>query len=152
MEVFIGNIGNEATLGEVKAFFRGFSSKADFRMEERKLEDGQQVRFVIADFDSDRLAEKAIKKFAGQSFRTHPLIVREYIHRSYNNERRALNWRSKPWHGLDRRKDERRYKKLIEPSDDFDAILASSQKNEIPQTDDFDHLQIKAYDNLSRKN
>jgi uncharacterized protein YifE (UPF0438 family) len=35
-------------------------------------------------------------------------VVREYKQRSYSNERRALNWRDKPWDGVERRISERR--------------------------------------------
>ncbi len=152
MELFIGNLTPTANLGELIAFFKGFSSKARFRFEEKTLEDGATIRYAVADFDSDKYALKMMEKFAGELYRGKELVIREYLHRSYNNERRAVNWRDKPWRAGERRRDDRRLKAYIAPLDDFEAILAtSSQEKEQTLDEQADHLQVEAYANVARK-
>ncbi len=64
--------------------------------------------FCIANFNTEKTAQKFIKKFNRKSPYGHPLNIREFVHRSYGNERRAINWRTKEWEGDDKRVGERR--------------------------------------------
>jgi RNA recognition motif-containing protein len=148
MDVFVGNITPHTTLNDVMSFFKGFAKKARIRMVDQKLENGKRAYYAIAAFDSDKLAQKAIKKLNGVPLNGQRVLLREFVHRSYSNERRALNWRDKPWDGPERRKSERRKKPQAKKRDDFEALLESSQKNEEKQSDE---LTISAYDNMARK-
>lgn len=116
MEVFIGNLSPNATLSDLIVFFKGFSSKAKFHIIEKRQEGGGKFRYGIAYFDSDKLALKAIKKLNQKPLRGERVVLREYFHRNYSNERRALNWREKPWHGEERRQQERRRKEIPKPA------------------------------------
>ncbi len=152
MELFIGNLPPNANIGELIAFFKGFSSRARFRFEEKTLEDGITVRYVVADFDSDKYALKMMEKFAGQVYRGKELVIREYQYRSYNNERRAVNWRDKPWRAGERRRNDRRLKAYVAPLDDFEKILASSGQEKKQTLDEqADQLKVEAYANVARK-
>ncbi|MCW8841420.1 MAG: RNA-binding protein [Gammaproteobacteria bacterium] len=150
MELFVGNITTTTTLNDVINLFRSFASKARFRMVEKKMENGNRAYYAVADFDSDKLAAKAIKRLNGSIIRGQNVIIREFIHRSYSNERRAVNWRDKPWNGPERRRNERRNKVQAKQRDDFDELLESSQKNEAKEKTG-DSFSIKAYNNMARK-
>jgi len=152
MELFIGNLPSDVSLGEVIALFKGFSSKGRFHLKQKKLEDGTVIRFVVAEFESDKYALKLIEKFAGAPFRGRELVIREYMHRSYNNERRAVNWRDKPWRAGERRRSDRRLKEFVAQRDEFEELLASSRGEEPSEEEQIANLKVQAYDNFARKN
>ncbi len=152
MELFIGNLPPAANLGELIALFKGFSNKAKFRFEQKTIEDGSRVRYVVADFDNDKYALKMMEKFSGQEYRGQALVIREYLHRSYNNERRAVNWRDKPWRAGERRRNDRRLKEYVGEYDAFEDILAAShEKKEESLDEKAAHLKVEAYANVARK-
>jgi hypothetical protein len=105
----------------------------------------------VAVFENDKYALKMMEKFHGELFRGRELVIREYLHRSYNNERRAVNWRDKPWRAGERRRDDRRYKEMVKPKDEFESILATSQAKEKSLDDQADSVKVQAYDNFARK-
>lgn len=150
MELFIGNLPANANLGLLIAHFKGFSNKARFRMEKKKQDDGSTLYYAVADFDSDKYAQKFIEKFADREFQGHALAIREYFHRSYNNERRAVNWREKPWRAGERRRDDRRIKEKPVERDDFEDILAHSEKEE-SLDEQAGHIKVEAYRDLAKK-
>ena len=150
MEVFVGNITSSTTLSDVVHLFKGFAKKARLRMVDKKLENGERAYYAVAEFDSDKLAQKAIKKLNGSILRGQQVVLREFQHRSYNNERRAVNWRDKPWHGPERRLSERRKKLQPQQVDDFDELLQSSRENEQKEKK-ASVFSISAYSNMARK-
>ncbi len=108
MDVFVGNLAFNVTYTDLIGFFKGFSNKMKLRIVDKRQDDGSKNRYAIATFISDKLALKAIKKLNGKVLRGERLVLREYFNRYYANERRALNWRDKPWNGVERRLSERR--------------------------------------------
>ncbi|MCW8918300.1 MAG: RNA-binding protein [Gammaproteobacteria bacterium] len=151
MELFIGNLTPGTTLGELIALFKGFSKMARFRLEQKRLEDGTTVRYAVAVFDNEKYAHKMVARFHGTLFHGQALHIREYLHRSYTNERRALNWRDKPWRAGERRRDDRRYKEAAKPRDEFEEILAASREREQSLDEQADSVQVRAYANFARK-
>ncbi|MFO7593906.1 MAG: RNA-binding protein [Pseudomonadota bacterium] len=151
MEVFIGNLAEKTTLNDVMKFFRGFAKKASLRMAEKKLEDGTRVIYAVAEFDSEKLAHKAIKKLNGGLLRGQHLVLREFVHRTYTNERRDLNWRNKPWSGVERRKGERRNRVQPKHRDDFADLVENSKQNEKQEQETKDNFNVSAYRNMARK-
>lgn len=150
MEVFVGNITSNTTLSDVVYLFKGFAKKARLRMVDKKLQNGERAYYAVAEFDSDKLALKAIKKLDGSLLRGQQVVLREFHHRSYNNERRAVNWRDKPWGGPERRVSERRKKLQPQQKDDFDELLQSSRENEKKEKEE-SLFSISAYSNMARK-
>lgn len=148
MEVFIGNIAPNTTLNDVVSFLKGFAKKARIRMVNQRLEDGSHAFYAVADFDADKLALKAIKKLNGSTLHGDTVVMREFVHRSYSNERRAVNWRDRPWNGPERRRDERRKKAIAKQGDDFDDLLKNSRDNEKKERAG---VSISAYSNMARK-
>jgi RNA recognition motif-containing protein len=151
MELYIGNFSQNVTLGDLIAFLKGFSNKANLRFKQKVLEDGSSVRCAIASFENDKFALKMMEKYAGQLFHGRELVIREYLYRSYNNERRAVNWRDKPWRAGERRRDDRRHNEIIKQQDEFEAILASSKAKEKNINEQADNLKVRAYDDFARK-
>lgn len=153
MDVYIGNITVNTTLSDVVNHFRGFAKKARFRIVDKKLEDGTRAYFAVAEFDTEKLALKAIKKLNGSLLRGQKVHMREYYHRNYSNERRAVNWREKPWHGPERRRSERRKKVTRDqPLDDFEQLVKNSQENELRESEAAKaSISISAYNNMARK-
>lgn len=150
MEVFVGNITSNTTLSDVVYLFKGFAKKARMRMVDKKLQNGERAYYAIAEFDSDKLALKAIKKLNGSILRGQHVVMREFHHRSSNNERRAVNWRDKPWDGPERRASERRKKLLPQQKDDFNELLQSSRENEKKEKEE-SLFSISAYSHMARK-
>ena len=153
MELFVGNLPPNTGLGELIAFFKGFSSKGDFHLKKKTLDNGETVFYAVIGFENDKYAEKLLEKFSGREFKGRVLDIREYYHRSYNNERRAVNWREKPWRAGERRRNDRR---LIEGQpvsnrDDFEDIVASSREKEETLDEKAAHLKVEAYANVARK-
>ena len=154
MELFIGNLPRDTNLGELIAFFKGFSSKGDFHLKQKKLDSGETVLYAVIGFENDKYAEKLLEKYSGKEFKGRELVIREYSHRSYNNERRAVNWREKPWRAGERRNRDRRLVegKPVKKQDDFEDILAtSSQEKEESLDEKADNLKVEAYANVARK-
>jgi hypothetical protein len=152
MELLIGNLPPNAHLGELIVLFKGFSKMAHFRFRQKRREDGTILRYVVAEFGNDKYALKFREKFAGVKLHGNALIIREYFYRSYNNERRAVNWRDKPWRAGERRRYDRRHKKLLQQADELEAILVTSPAKEQSLDEQADSIKIEAYDNFVRKN
>lgn len=149
MEVYVGNLNLQTTRNDVVAYLKSFARDARIHMVDQTLENGSRAYYAVLDFDSDRLALKAIKKLNGGILRGEKVELHEYLHRSYSNERRALNWRDQPWGGLERRNHERRKKVApINRADDF-GIQVEEHSNTADQ--DPASLKISAYNNMARK-
>lgn len=133
MDVFVGNLHPKARPTDLESFFGGFSKNAQFKIVTKYYDNGTSYRFGMVSFDSQRVAEKAIKKLNNQYLMGKPTIVREYFHRSYHNERRDINWRSKEWDTNERRGTDRRRREVENP-------------NKAEQ-----ELRVKAYRDLAKK-
>lgn len=117
MELFVGNLPLDVSLSQLEAFFGRLAKNAEFQLI-RLEKDERELVYAHVIMPSDRAAGKAIKKLNGKLLGGHHAIVREYMYRAGNNDRRALNWRLKPWQNSERRTTERRVKRK-ELEDDF---------------------------------
>ena len=72
-------------------------------------------RYFFVQIDPPSLAPLAIYRLNGQNLYGHRLVVREFYTRGYMHERRAIDWRSKPWDKEERRTTERRIIKAKNP-------------------------------------
>jgi RNA recognition motif-containing protein len=129
MELYVGPLTSNITINELQRFFKGFEKKAEFRIMKLIRSSGPHY-YGIVEFDSDRLAQKAIKKLHAGKLNSHRVIVREYGHRASSNDRRALNWRTVEWQKVERRNDERRKKFRL-------------GKNRDIEFDGFDNMSVK---------
>ncbi len=151
MELFIGNLPPNTSLAELLTFFKAFKGRARFHLEKSPPAEGEPTLYAVAEFESERYARKMMERYAQKSLRGCKLVIREYLHRSYANERRAVNWREKPWRAGERRRTERRHMER-ELGDAFEDILASSQREEAKQqAKRVAGLKVQAYRDLARK-
>lgn len=149
MNLLISNLPDRAAVGDLENFFRGFHRNVRFRFEFSIQPDGSKVRYAIASFDSEKTALKALGKLQQRPLFNQTLFLREYFHRSYNNERRALGWRNKPWDGEERRVQDRRNHAAFVAEDEFEQILKGAPKEEAAPTSD--NILVRAYRGMARK-
>lgn len=119
MEIYVGNIPSNSNIPYLEEFFKGFAKHAKFTIMRVKREH-QLFVFGLVTIESSRIAKKAIKRLNLKRMDGRLIVVREYIHRVSNNDRRALNWRNKKWTGNERRKNERRSNRLPQSSKKVD--------------------------------
>jgi uncharacterized protein with PIN domain len=108
MKLFVGNFTRKEHLSKLAKHLRRYGYHYETRYKKVKLKTGQRRYYAIVTVESERQAKKLTKRLSAVREFDSPLVVREYKQRSYSNERRALNWRDKPWDGVERRISERR--------------------------------------------
>jgi len=150
MDVFVGNLSPRTTLNDLVVFFKSFSSDARFQIFDKQFEDGSRTRYAIASIEPDKLAEKAIKKLNGTYLQGNTVVLREFLHRSYSNERRAVGWRDKPWGGVERRGNERR-RKQAQKATDFDTEMGLNKPRQREEPLDPANIKIEARGIFARK-
>ncbi len=85
-----------------------------------KQASGKPRRYFVVHIKTNEVALLAIRRLNLKTVEGHRLMVREHHTRGYMNERRAVNWRERPWGKTERRKSERR---TIQQGDDFFSAL-----------------------------
>lgn len=108
MELFIGNIPDNIDDYDLRKFFRVVGEQASFKIVTSDGGHNKAHRYGLASFDSDKLARQVAKRFNGMAFKDKRVVVREFTHRNYSNDRRALNWRNVEWDKTERRGRDRR--------------------------------------------
>lgn len=155
MELFIGNLPPKVGLGDLITFFN-LGSKHPIHMKQKDVEGRGKVVFAVAEFEDDQYAERFAEKYSEREFRGQPLVVREYFHRRYTNERRAVNWREKPWRaGERRRRDDRRVQEkdrdiVKEARLPTKEVIAAFEEKMI-QEKKAAQLQVEKYASFGRK-
>lgn len=112
MNLYIGNIPRNADDYGLRKFFQMFGQEdAAFRIVEKEAH-GQTYRYGYAELGNNAkglsLARSLIRKFNGKNMGEKRIVVREFYHRNYANDRRAVDWRNRPWNGRERRSTDRR--------------------------------------------
>lgn len=135
MEVFVGNLPKTVQVGDVERLLAPFDRQVQIKLQQHSRRDGEIGCYAVCTFSSERLAQKAIKKLNGSQLFGLVLVVREYLYRSYSNERRALGWRNRPWQGVERRGAERRQGsvKAAEPDPFAEAAALEEQERLVIQ-------------------
>lgn len=108
MHIFIGNVPSKNYEPELKSLIKAFDNNERNRLETSLTRHRSNDYYCVVKFANTRTGRRFIKRMDQKSPFGQPLRVREYQHRSYGNERRAINWREKEWHGVDKRISERR--------------------------------------------
>ena len=116
MDLFIGNLPFGATAADLYAFFHGHGRRARFRIVEKHRHDGGVERFGHGTIEPDNAAGRAIRALHCKRLQGRPIIVREYFHRAYGNERRIPGGTRSVAAGRERRAGDRRHPgRLVEP-------------------------------------
>lgn len=110
MNLFIGNLPSKTTEQDLCALLRVSQRDAERRLRIFKKADraGRTLRFGIMHVANDADMRKLLERSRGVQLQGQHLSVREYVARAAGNERRAVDWRSRPWPHLERRIAERR--------------------------------------------
>lgn len=150
MDVFIGNLSPRTTLSDLVTFFKSYASDTRFQIFDKQFEDGSRARYAVATIEPDKLATKVISKLNGKVLSGNMVVLREYTHRSYGNERRAVGWRDKPWQGVERRDLDRRRKQAMKKSD-FDTEMGLNKPSAEEEKIDPNNIKIEARGIFARK-
>lgn len=108
MEIHIGNLPPQATVSDLNNLFGLPANPSQCRVFKKQGRDGRVFHYGLAIIRPDAAAQRLIERYRNASLSGKRLEVREFQARRIGNERRALNWRIKPWNGSERRKVERR--------------------------------------------
>ena len=108
MEIHIGNLPPEATVTDLNHLFRLPANPSQCRVFKKHGRDGRVFHYGLAIIRPDTAGQRLIDRYRNASLSGTRLEVREFHPRRIANERRALDWRTKPWNGTERRKVERR--------------------------------------------
>lgn len=140
MEIFIGNIPENVTSYELRRFvdeiFENRSmglqfwkkrspEQLSFKIVNKHIE-GHIYHYAIANIGPSEMGPECIELLDQQLFNNVPLEVREYYSRSYMNERRATNWRNRPWGDVERRQVDRRQHDLSNDEDMVPIVAATA--------------------------
>jgi hypothetical protein len=110
MQLFIGNLAKNVRASDIAWFFSRHLRKPDYNRAE--LYDSYGIdgsrRFAVVELDDSKQAREFVKKLNGRVLRSERVEVREFLHRSSNNERRAVDWRRRDWSDEERRGHDRR--------------------------------------------
>lgn len=110
MNLFIGNLPSTATEGDLRAILRLSQTEAAHRLRifKKPGRQGHTLRFGLVHVESDNELRRMLQRNRDAELNGQRLQVREFVPRAAGNERRAVNWRSRPWPHAERRKAERR--------------------------------------------
>lgn len=148
MEVYVGILPASTTQSDLIRLFLPVDKQVRVEMKTHDLREGGKSFYAIVSFSSDKLAHKAIKKLHQTEFHGGIIEVREYLHRSYNNERRALGWRNQPWESEERRTHERRAGTTPKAGQDDDLFMEIVEEE---SSEGEDKITIQGYRNLATK-
>jgi len=110
MDVFIGNLPASVSFNEIRVLHGNWDFDVPVKRVDGQDRHGNEFHYFLAQFSpkEEADAERLIQDMAGMSCYGRVLDVREFTHRTYGNERRALDWREKSWDQPERRVAERR--------------------------------------------
>ena len=150
MKILIANLPPRIMELELLELLKPFHKRDGLHLQvvDQTAEDGTHHYYAVADILHERLATKAIKKLQGKMLRGFQLRLREFQHRSYSNERRALGWRNRPWNAKERRLKERR-RQTRKQVDELDELFAREAMDE--SGIEIEEIRVTAYRDMSRK-
>jgi hypothetical protein len=108
MKLYVGRLPGNVTHLALTKFFHGYEKSVSFQIRQLAGIEDEPITYALVTVNSERVGNKLIAKFNGALLKGKPVLVREFSPRAAGNERRAVNWRAKPWKFFDRRKNERR--------------------------------------------
>ena len=108
MEIFIGNLPHDTSAVDLRRLFGDAGFKARYRIHRKTLQDGTVKCYGQAVVEPDTVARELIQDLDNTMLQDNCIEVRQFVERSYSNDRRGPLWSGVPWTGLDRRKADRR--------------------------------------------
>jgi len=108
MEIYIGILPNNIVDYDLRKFFNIVGNQASFKIITHDHGNDIKARYGLVEIDSEKLGFQLIARFNGKKLKGSKVVVREYKHRNYSNDQRAINWRQMDWQNEERRTDDRR--------------------------------------------
>lgn len=109
MMLFIGNLPHAATAARLADALRlPREDSQRLRLVRKPGRDGDIRRYAVLHARTPALASRLQGRSGKFRLDGQALVIREFCKRIANNERRAPNWRSRPWPHAERRQTERR--------------------------------------------
>lgn len=108
MEIHIGNLPPQATVADLNNLFGFPANPAQCRVFKKQGRDGHLFHYGLAVIRPEAAGQRLLARYRNATLDGARLSVREFVPRRMGNERRALDWRTKPWHSAERRQLERR--------------------------------------------
>jgi hypothetical protein len=125
MQLFIGNLPKKMSTFELRRIVerallpQGIQETAKHYLKGERVKRVQYevfdkltpfgvVRHGKVSIEPDSLAHRVIERLDNTPYRDNKLVVREFVTRINNNDRRALTWRLKSWNNTERRSQDRR--------------------------------------------
>lgn len=115
VDIYIGNLPTTATLHDIRSACKKWDFDALFERKSGIYRIGKPYQFFVAHFAAgkEKEARRLVRQLKGLMLQGRAIEVREYVHRSYSHERRALDWRTRSWSGIERRRHERRLSHVV---------------------------------------
>jgi len=108
MDIFIGDLPGKNYKYEISNMFMHVDKNSQVKIIAPVVKHTNKGFFCVVNIRDEKTAKKFIKKFNKKSPFGHRLLIREFIHRAYGNERREIDWRKRKWKGIEERKGDRR--------------------------------------------
>jgi len=109
MLIFVGDLPKGATEQDLWRLGQLSDGNAKVRVFKKPGPEGHMLRYGLLQVDSDFEARRVMHRLRLARLDGGPLRVRPFVDRHASaNERRATDWRERPWEGLERRQGERR--------------------------------------------
>ena len=103
MEGGIMNLPLSATPERLNGLFEGYGESAGFLILNRTLGDGRTARIGYGVITPESEGRRAIRERHLTELDGRPLMVMEYLHRSFREERRRPGGTARHWDGAERR-------------------------------------------------
>ena len=110
MTLFFGNLPMSAS---VPALIRLLhlpesAGRSRLRIIKKRAVDGAMIRYALYQTASESEARKLMARSGRVALDGQPIFIREFSRRVANNDRRAPDWRERPWPHAERRVSDRR--------------------------------------------
>lgn len=107
MDIFVGNLPGKTSVLDLRKLI-GQMRQARYRIIHRRHKDGQICCYGHAIINGSKTADEIISRLNGIEYQGCQLSVRPLLYRSEYNERRNNKFFCTDWHGVNRRRHERR--------------------------------------------
>ncbi len=110
MTLFLGNLPMTASIPALSRLLglSGSAARSRLRIFKKRAVDGAMIRYALYQPASEAEARKLVARSGRLQLDGHPLFIREFSRRVANNDRRAPDWRERPWPHAERRVSDRR--------------------------------------------
>jgi len=107
-QIFVGNLPVHMHPDDLYLLVGRLGESLELRIHTKTTMAGRTVRYGVARAPARRIVRAAATSLLRRRIGSRTVIIRDFIRRTAANERRAVGWRSLPWHAPEHRCAERR--------------------------------------------